>query len=181
MPSGVASRRTRRVDVERDASGGERRLERRSYALEGRADERDALGLEPAAQELEHLVGDELERGAVAGALEPADRALERRRGGRLGVGEEPPLEVGERRVRHLGVARAVPLDAAAGERGEVLGDAAERRERGPAGLVGQRDGHLGAARERGEQPPLGRGQVLEAVGEHRPPVPGVEVASRAG
>ena len=42
--------------------------------------------------------------------------------------------------------------------------------------LVRQRDGDLGAAGERAEQLPLGAGQILEAVREHRLAVPGLEV-----
>ena len=55
-----------------------------------------------------------------------------------------------------------------------------ERCERDPTGLVRQRHLHLGAAGERLEQRPLGAGQVLEAVREHRLAVPRVEVGLRA-
>ena len=68
-------------------------------------------------------------------------------------------------------------LDAALGEAGQGVGRAAERREGGAARLVRKRDGHLGTAGQRLDQPPLGRGQVLEAVGEDRLGLPGLEVA----
>ena len=70
-------------------------------------------------------------------------------------------------------------LDPAAGERGEILLRAAERRERRATRLVRQRDGHLGPARQRLEQPPLRARQVLEAVREDRPAVPSVEVGAQ--
>ena len=63
------------------------------------------------------------------------------------------------------------------GQRGQVLGGARERGEGIPAGLVRERDRHLGAACEGLEQRPLGAGQVLEAVREDRPAVPGTELS----
>ena len=84
------------------------------------------------------------------------------------------------RRGRTRPRGRAAPRSRAAGERREILLRAPERREGGAAGLVGERDRHLRARGERLEQPPLGAGQVLEAVGEHRPPVPGVELRAQA-
>ena len=71
-------------------------------------------------------------------------------------------------------------LDAAVRERREVVGCAGERGERDPPGLVGQRHMHLGAPGERLEQRPLGAGEVLEAVGEDRLTVPGVELGLKA-
>ena len=58
---------------------------------------RISSGFVPAADELQDLVGDELERAARAGSFEETDRAVERRP--RRGpVGEEVALEVRERR-----------------------------------------------------------------------------------
>ena len=125
--------------------------------------------------ELQDLVGDQLERGAGAGALEEADRALGRRRRRRR-VLEQRPLEVGERRVRVVGVARRQLLDPPGGEPRQVGGRALERREDEPPGLVLQRHGDVHPPGERLEQPPLRAAQVLEAVGVDRPAVPGGEI-----
>src|SRR5581483_7839273 len=67
-------------DRERDLEGREHRLDGYPPALERRDDERDLLGRDAAAEQCEHLVADELERGARAGAFEEAERAVERRR-----------------------------------------------------------------------------------------------------
>ena len=74
-------------------------------------------------------------------------------------------------------VARRQLLDAAGGEAGEVVRGALERGERGPRGLVRERDGDLGAAGERLEEAPLRAGEILEAVGEDGAAVPGGEIA----
>ena len=95
------------------------------------------------------------------------------------GVGEEMPLEVRERGAAVLGCPRGELVDAAAGQRGEVFLRPPERRERGPAGLVRHRDGQLGAGGERLEEAPLRPGQVLEAVREDRPAVPGIDVRAQ--
>ena len=176
----VAERRRRQanaaVDRVRDAGRPEGGLERRAPAVDAGDDERDLLGRHAVAQQVEHLVGDELERAARARALEEADGAGDRRRiGGR--VLEQVALEPGERGRRVLGRARLELARAPVRERGEILGRALERRERGAAGLVRQRDVDLRAAGERLEQRPLRGGEVLEAVGEDGLAVPGVELA----
>ena len=165
----------RRVDGVRDPERPERRLDRAAPALERGHHDADLRGAGPAAQEVEHLLADELERAARAGALEEADRTLDRRR--RLGAtAEEGALEVGQRGVRDLFVAGRELLDRAGRQALEALRGVPQPLEGRPAGLVRKRDGDVGAARERLEQRPLGRGQVLEAVGEERLPLPGAEV-----
>ena len=132
-------------------------------------------GRDAVADELEHGLGDELERGATAGSLEEAHRAVERRRRG--GVVEEVALEMSEAR-RQVGVrARSELDDVAARERAEVGDRPRQRGERGPARLVRQRDVHLTARRERLDQAPLRSRQVLEAVREDRSAVPRPELA----
>ena len=76
--------------------------------------------------------------------------------------------------------ARRKLLDPAVGQPGEVVRGARERREGIAARLVRQRDGHVGARGERLEQRPLGAGQVLEAVREDGPRLPGAEVTGGA-
>ena len=81
----------------RDAEPGERRLERRSPALQRGCDDRDVGRIRPAADELEDLLADELEHAARARRLEEAHGALERW-SRRVAVDEQPPLEMRERR-----------------------------------------------------------------------------------
>ena len=119
----------------------------------------------PPRIEREHLLGDELERAADAGALEEPNRRRRAARGVGV-VGEQRALEVRERRREELGRARRELDDVVAGERREVVGGAPQRRVHRAPRLVRQRDVHLGASGERLEQPPLGAGQVLEAVRE---------------
>ena len=178
----LAERRRRqarpRLDRDGNAERAECRLDRRARALERRADDRDLLRGDAVADELEHGLGDELERGATAGSLEEAHRAVERRRRG--GVVEEVALEMSETR-RQVGVgARSELDDVAARERAEVGDRPRERGERRPARLVRQRDVHLTARRERLDQAPLRSRQVLEAVREDRGAVPRPELARQA-
>src|SRR5262249_60850348 len=69
--------------------------------------------------------------------------------------------------------ARRKLLDPAIRQPSEVACRALERRENGPAGLVRERDRHLGPAGKRFEQGPFRSGQILKAVGVDRPAVPG--------
>src|SRR5581483_2999460 len=164
------------VDRVRHAERAERRLERRAQAVDARTDDADALGRGPRAQQLEQLLADELERTARTSTLEEAHRTVERDRLA-LHVGEERPLEPGERGLR--GPQRAELLDRTAREALQILRRPPERLERRPPGLVGQRDAHLRAPGERLEQRPLRTGQILEAVGEDRLSVPGVELRAQ--
>ena len=135
-------------------------------------------GASAVADELEHGLGDELERGTAAGSLEEANRAVERGRRG--AVVEEVALEVSEP-GRQVGVGAGAELDdVAAGERGEVVDRPRERGERRAARLVRERHVHLAAGRKRLDQAPLRARQILEAVGEDRSAVPGAELASSA-
>ena len=170
----------RRVEPVRNAERSERCLERRPDALHRRADDQDLLGRRAGPEELEDLVGDELEGCAGAGPLEETDRALGGRRR-RRHVLEQRTLEMRERRMRVLGVARRQLLDPARRQRRQVGGGALERREREPAGLVLQRHRDVRAAGERLEQAPLRPAQILEAVGVDRPAVPGGELVRRSG
>ena len=90
---------------------------------------------------------------------------------------EERPLEVRERRMSDVGERGRKLGRGPIREASEIGGRALERGERGPSGLVRQRDVHLGATCERLEQAPLGTGQVFEPVGVHRLAVPGLEIA----
>ena len=126
-----------------------------------------------SAEERQRLVGDELERPPQARAFEEAQRSVQRRR--IAGLTEEGTFQVREHRPARGGARRQ--LLGRVGQRGQVLGGARERGEGIPAGLVRERDRHLGAAREGLEQRPLGAGQVLEAVRKDRPAVPGTELS----
>ena len=163
------------VDGVRNVEPTEDGLERSPPAFRRREHHRDPVGGDAGAQELEQLVGDQLECAADTGSLQEADRRVEVRRRRRRLV-EQRALEVGERRVRVLGRAGSELLDAAVCQPREVVGGAAERGERDPAGLVRQRDLDVGAAGERLEQRPLGSGQVLESVGEDGLALPRVEL-----
>ena len=160
----------------RDTERAEDGLERRAPALERIADDRDRVGRGAAADQLEELLGHELERAARARSLEEADRPLEvRRLVARLL--EERALEVRERgRVGAGAGGGRQLLDPPVGEAREVLGRPAQRGKGHAARLVRQRDAHLRATGERLEERPLGAGQVLEAVREDRPPAPRGEV-----
>ncbi len=161
----------------RDAQPAECRLERRADAVECRADEHDLLRRDPRAQQVEQLLGDELERAALPCAFEEADRALELR----AGVGplrEEMAFEMGQRGRRDLAVAWRELLDPPRGERPEVVHRAAQRRERRAPRLIGKRDRDVGPARQRVEQCPLGAGQIFEPVREDRPPGPGLQLSA---
>jgi hypothetical protein len=156
----------------------ERGLDRRAPALRRGADERDLLRCEAAADQCEDLLGDELDRAPRSGALQEADRSLERRR--RAGrVDEERPLEIRERgRVYRGAVGWRKLLDVPLRQAGEVLRSRPQRLEGGAAGLVGQRDRHVRSSGESLDERPFGPGQVLEPVGEDRLAVPRVEVAA---
>ena len=170
MPPNPALPMPFRLSLERigNAGAGQRRLERGPEPVERRADEPDRLRRwRPVTQEVEHLVGDQLERTAGARPLEEAHGTLERRRPRVLGVREERALEVGERRVCDLRVRGRQLLDPTVRETGEIVGRAAQGGEGRPARLVGKRDVDLGATGEGPEQGPLRAGQVLEAVREH--------------
>ena len=167
----------RRLDRVRHPERAEHRLERRAPALERRRDQRDPLGRRAAADELEQLLADQLERAARAGAFEEADGAVE------LGAAtpaldEQRALEMRERRMRVLGRARRRAPRCARGERGEIRRRSARSDAKAMRpGSYGSETLHLGASGQRLEQRPLRTGQVLEAVGEHRLAVPRVELA----
>src|SRR5918994_2671271 len=170
-----AAERHRPLERVRDAEGAEDSLERGAPPLDVGGYDCDPLGRFSCPKEREDLVGDELERAARACTLEEANRSLD----GRpcfMALGEERPLEVGER-LRAVPALRRELLDPAVGEPREVSGRPLERGEDGPAGLVRQRDGDVSATGERLEQRPLRSCQVLEAVREDGRAVPGREVA----
>ena len=179
LPEGGLAQPDPPFDREGDPERAEHRLERRAPALDRRDDEGDLLRRRARRDELPDLLGGQLERAAGACAFEEADRAVERR-AGRRRVGEEMALQMGERGVAVLRCACRKLLDPPACQRGEVLLRAAERCERRAPGLVGQRDGHVRPSRQRLEQPPLRARQVLEAVGEDRTAVPGVQLGPQA-
>src|SRR5262249_44113852 len=71
------------LDRIRNLERRQRGLELGALTVDARADEQDLLRLRAGPDQLQRLVGDQLERPARAGAFEEADRALElgRRRG----------------------------------------------------------------------------------------------------
>src|SRR5262245_5388105 len=93
------------VERVRNAGRGENGLERRAPAVDRRHDERELLRRRAVAEQLEHVVGHELERAAGAGALEERDRAAERRRATARRL-EEGALEPREGGSGELGGAR---------------------------------------------------------------------------
>ena len=111
-PNGVCARRTSPSTRVRDAERAERGLERRAQAVDARADDADALRRRAAAEQREQLLADELERAARARALEEANRAVDRHAARGDSSAEERALEMRERRVRDLAVARRQLLDA---------------------------------------------------------------------
>ena len=86
LQEGVPERRRAEARARLDGVGHaecpEHRLERRAPAVERRRDERDLLGRCAAADQLEQLVADELQRAAGARALEEANGAVELDGGG---------------------------------------------------------------------------------------------------
>jgi hypothetical protein len=84
-----------------------------------------------------------------------------------------------QRRRRDVAVAWRQLLDGAGGEACEILGRPPQRGEDRPSRFVRERDRYLGAGGQRLEQRPLGPGEVLEAVGEDRLPVPRGEIRSQ--
>ena len=90
---------------------------------------------------------------------------------------EQPALEVRERGLLARGPRRKL-LDPVTGQSSELRCRPRERAERTASGLVRERDRHVRSSSERRKQRPLGAGEVLETVGEHRTAVPGLEVVS---
>ena len=109
--------------------------------------------------------------------LRETDRALERRRL----AGSTRCEELCARRRResaggHLGLGGQELLDFTVSESREIVHRGREGGENGAARLVGERDGDVGAPGKCPQERPLGAGQVLEAIGEDRPSVPGIEL-----
>ena len=160
----------------RNAECAERGLERCLPALQRRADDADLLRGHAGSEQRQELLADQLERSALARALEEADGAFDL---GLLGhrLGEERALEMCERRLRDIGEGRRQLLDATVGQAAQIVHRPAERRERRAVRLVGHRHGHLAAAGECLQERPLRAGQVLEAVREDRLAAPGLELS----
>ena len=68
-------------------------------------------------------------------------------------------------------------LDPGPRELGQIGRRSLQRGEGGTARLVGKRDRALGPAGKRLQQRPLRACQILEAVGEDRPPLPGLQLS----
>ncbi len=171
LPEGGRAEPRATFDRERHAERAERRLDRCARALDRRADDRDVLRLDAVADEIEDRLGEQLERRSPARPLEEANRAVERDR--RAPVLEEVALEVrdptGKVRLRAGGHLH----DRSCRQRAQVVGRPLQRREHRATRLVRQRDVNLPATGERLDQAPFGTGEILEAVREHRRPVPG--------
>ena len=108
----------------------ERPVERGSPAVDGLAHDRDALRRGAAAQQRRDLTRDELGRSTRAGALEEANRAVERGSGCRV-VREQLSLEMDERGGGRRARGRWQLLDARAGECRQIL-DRPRRARRMP-------------------------------------------------
>ena len=160
----------RTIGRERDPVPGEHPLDHRRRAGQGAVDDDDLVRRDAAPKLLDHLGGDELGLRTIPGRLEQADAvaridALRRRL-------EQEPLEEVERGARHrlVVLVERRQLADSVRERAKLLDDLGARAERGPAGLVGERDGHVDAddPAQRLDRVALDRGQVVEAVHEHR-------------
>src|SRR5436190_4438463 len=161
----------------RDPERRERGVERRAPAVERGTDDADLLGRRSGPQQAEDLLGEELERAAQARAFQESERAVERRGfAGRLS--EQRALQVREDRPARRRVRRE--LLAVFREGVQVVRSARERGERVASRLVRQRNGDFRAGGQRLEERPFGAGQVLEAVREDGPAVPGVQLARDA-
>ena len=161
-------------------------LEHLGEQLGVRADEdRDVLGGHAVAQELQDRRSDELGLGALAAGLEQPDGAVGCHLR-RVGL-EQRALEVVERAAgaRRVVLGAGLEQHVLARERLEQLDRRRAAGERGAARLVRERDGDggVGVADERLDQVELGGRQVVEAVQQQRPPVPGLPqpVQGRAG
>ena len=163
-------------DRVRDAERAECGLEGRSIALDPRTDERDLLGRRARADQRQQLLGHTLERPTAPGAFEEAKRAVDLWCFARHSR-EQTSLQVRERRRAYLGSRRQL-FDSRPRELGQVGRRSLQRCEGGAARLVRKRDRHLGPACERLQQRPLCAGQVLEAIGEDGPAVPGAELSA---
>ncbi len=177
VSEGRRAERRPRLERHRHAERGERRREREPHALDRRADDADRLRRRSAPDERQRLFGDELEGAPGARALEPANRPVERRPSRR--VREEGALQVGEVRRQELLCTRRQLHDCVARDRREVGNGSPQRGVHRAPRFVRDRDLHLGAGRQRLEQAPLGSGEILEPVREHRRVVPRPEVAGQ--
>ena len=177
MPEGRRAERRPTLERQGDAERGERRLERDANRVQRRADHRDLVRGDPGTDRAQRLLGHELERPAGSRSFEEADGTVERRALRRRC--EQLALDVRQRRRQVLGGARRQVDDVVSGERRQIHGRARERGVDGAARLVRQRDMDVGARRERLEEAPLGAGEVLEAVREHRAVAPRPEVAGQ--
>ncbi len=167
------------LDPARNAELRERRVERRSPAVDGVADDGEILRRGTAAQKCRDVARDELDRAARPGPFEKPKRPIERRPW-RAVVGEQLALEMCERRGRHRDGGRRPRFDPPACERSEILDRTSERGEGSASRLVRDGERHVGACGQGLDEPPLRPCQVLEAVREKRLPAPGVEVAAQA-
>ena len=177
MPEGRRAERRPTLERQRHAERGERRLERDANRVQRRADHRDLVRGDPGTDRAQRLLGHELERPAGSRSFEEADGTVERRALRRRC--EQLALDVRQRRRQVLGGARRQIDDVVSGERRQIHGRAREGGVDGAARLVRQRDMDVGARRERLEEAPLGAGEVLEAVREHRAVPPRPEVAGQ--
>ncbi len=161
------------VVAHRDPVAGQHLGEQRGRAGVAAQQHRDLRRLDPLAHELQHGRADQLRLGALPAGLEQPHRAVRRAAHG-LGL-EQRPLEVVQRGAgRGRVVLRPLRQLDDLGERPQLLHGRGAAGERDPAGLVRQRDEHVGAGvtRERLDGVALDRRQVVEAVEEHRPAAP---------
>ncbi len=157
-----------RDPVLREHPGNERRR-----PLAGAVHDHDLRGGHTGALQLEHLRGHQLGLGALSPGLQQRDHGISRVGLDPLGAGlEQRALEV----VQHPSRAGRVVL-VLGGQLAHVLGERPQFLHRLRAGdqrlvarLVGERDGDGDAddPRERLDRVTLQRGQVVEAVEEHR-------------
>ena len=136
-------------------------------------DDDDLAGGNAGAQQLEHLLGDELGLGALPSGLQQGHRLarVHTRWRVRRCACKQRALEVVEHRAgrRRVVLIAGGQLDDALGQRPELLHRLGPGHERLASRLVGERHRYLGAghAGERLDRVALERSEVIEAVEEH--------------
>ncbi len=158
-------------------SAAERRLQRGAPALERRRDDRDRCRIGPRRGRAR---GSRRRRARALRAIRPLRGSAPRPReaAARRRLREEPSLEMREAGRAKLCEAGGSSSILPAACRESVAAVRSSDAERQPPRLVRERDGDVRASRQRFDERPLRAGQILEAIGIHRPPVPRVRARS---
>jgi hypothetical protein len=162
-----------------DAVGLEDAFEQRPARLRAPQDHGDLPRQDPRAQEAGHVDADELALGPLAAAGQEHD--------GVPGIRPRPGLGLEQRALQVVQRARGVvrghrgELRALGAEREQLLVGGRAARERLASRLEGQgdRDGSAGLDGQRLHDVQLDRGEVVEAVHEHRGAAPAARLASQ--